>query len=90
MKKKKVNPRRKPATQMDVKKAKENAVDQAIILTKVLMLTALLDAELIAPENVKFAWDRTKTLAENVLKGYCTIQDMYNVLIDDYGVEDLR
>jgi hypothetical protein len=89
MKKKKVNPKRRPATQMDVKRAKMETTDKAIVLTKVIMLTALLDAELIKPEHVKFAWERTQAMAENVLKGYCTIQDMYNVLVNDYGIEDL-
>lgn len=89
MKKKKINPKRRPATQMDVKRAKMETTDKAIVLTKVLMLTALLDAELIKPEHVKFAWERTQAMAENVLQGYCTIQDMYNVLVNDYGIEDL-
>lgn len=89
-KKKKINPRRKPATQMDVKKAVKTTTDKAIVLAKVITFTALLDAELIKPEDVKFGWNRTKALAENVLKGYCTIQDMYNVLINEYGVEELN
>lgn len=89
MKKKKVNPKHRPATQMDVKRAVIKTTDKAIVLTKVLMLTALLDAELIKPEHVKFAWERTQAMADNVLKGYCTIQDMYNVLVQDYRIEDL-
>ena len=43
-KQKKVNPRKRPATQADVKKAKNKATEQAVIATKVINFTALLDA----------------------------------------------
>ena len=87
MPKKKVNPRRRPATQADVLKAKSEAVSKAIILTKALTFTALLDEGIIKPEDVKRGWDKTRYLADSVNQGYVTIQDMYDTLIADYGVD---
>lgn len=88
-KNKKVNPRRKPASQADVKKAKDTATDRAIMATKVLVFHALLDLEYIkTPEEVKAAWDKANYLAESVKKGYCSLQDMYNNLVEEYGVEE--
>lgn len=86
--KKKVNPRRRPASQADVEKAKSEAVCKAIVLAKALTFTAMLDLGFLkTPEEVKAAWDKTKYLADSVNKGYCSIQDMYNTLIDDYNVD---
>jgi hypothetical protein len=88
MAKKKVNPRRRPATQADVERAKSEAVCKAIVLAKVLTFTALLDLGFLkTPEEVRMAWDKTKYLADSNIKGYCSIQDMYNALIEDYGVD---
>lgn len=86
-KKKKVNPRKRPATQADVKKAKDKATEQAIIATKVINFTALLDEGIIKPEDVKRGWDKANYLAESVVKGYCSLQDMYDALIEEYGVD---
>ena len=89
MKKKKINPRRKPASQADVKRAKDTATDRAIIATKVLVFHALLDLEYIkTPEQVRTAWDKANYLAESVKKGYCSLQDMYNNLVEEYGVKE--
>ena len=86
-KNKKINPRRRPATQADVKKAKEEAVCKAIVLTKALTFTALLDEGIIKPEDVKRGWEKTKYLADSTKRGYISIQDMYDTLISDYGVD---
>lgn len=86
-KKKKVNPRRRPATEADVRRAKDEAICKAIVLAKVLTFTALLDLDIIKPEQVKPAWAKTNYLADSANKGYCSIQDMYNTLIEEYGID---
>ena len=85
--KKKINPRRKPASQADVQRAKNEAMCKAICLTKALTFTALLDEGIINPEDVKRGWDKTRYLADSVNQGYLSIQDMYDTLIADYGVD---
>lgn len=87
MGKKKVNPRRIPASQADVRKAKDKAVEKTLILAKALTFTALLDEGIIRPEDVKRGWDKTNYLADSTKRGFVTIQDMYNTLIEEYGVD---
>lgn len=50
---KKVNPRRRPASQADVERAKRTAVSQAINQTQAIVFLALLDKE---------GWDREQLL----------------------------
>ena len=89
MNKKKINPRRKPASQADVKRAKNKALESGILATKVLVFHALLDLGYIkTPDEVKAAWDKANYLADSVNKGYCSLQDMYNTLKDEYGVTE--
>ena len=85
--KKKVNPRRRPASMADVERAKSEAVCKAIVLTKALTFTALLDEGIIKPEDVKRGWDKTRYLADSTKKGYITVQDMYDTLVEEYGVD---
>lgn len=83
----KINPRRRPASQADVIKAKEEAVAKAIVLTKALTFTALLDEGIIKPEDVRRGWEKTKYLADSTKRGYVSLQDMYDTLVADYGVD---
>ena len=87
MPKPKINPRRRPATQADVLRAKEQAVCKAIMLTKALVFTALLDEGIIQPDDVKRGWAKANYLAESVKKGYCSLQDLYDTLVAEYGVD---
>ena len=85
--KKKINPRRRPASQADVKRAKDEAVTKSIVLTKALVFTALLDEGIIKPEDVKRGWDKANYLADSTKRGYISVQDMYDTLIAEYGVD---
>lgn len=85
--KQKINPRRRPASQADVKKAKDEAVAKAIVLTKALTFTALLDEGIIKAEDVKRGWDKANYLADSTKRGYITLQDMYDTLVAEYGVD---
>lgn len=88
-KSKKINPRRKPATQADVKRAKNNAINQSIILCKALVFQALLDEGVLEPENVKRGWERTQYLADSLNKKRCTLNDLYKSLAEEYGLEEV-
>ena len=65
-KKKKVNPRRIPASKADVNRAKDRVMHDSIILCKALVFQALLDEGVLEPENVKRGWERTQRLAESL------------------------
>lgn len=47
----------------------------------------MLDEGMIKPEDVKRGWEKANYLAESVVKGYCSLQDMYSTLIEEYGVD---
>ena len=86
-KKPKPNPRNKPATMMDVKKAKVQATEQAIIFTKIITFQGLLDEGVLKPEDVKRGWDRVVKLSESINEGYVKYEDMCNAMIDEYGID---
>ena len=83
--KKKVNPRRRPASQADVKRAKDKAVGDAIYLTKILVFTALLDKKGFTPDDLADVWKQVDKLADSVNEGRITIADMACVLREEYG-----
>lgn len=85
--KQKTNPRRRPASQADVRRAKGEATAKAVALTKTLVFTALLDEGIIKPDDVKRGWERANYLADSTKRGYVSLQDMYETLITDYGVD---
>lgn len=86
-KNKKINPKKKPATMMDVKRAKNQATEQAIIFTKIITFQGLLDEGVLKPEDVKRGWDRVVSLSECINKGLVKYEDMYNTMIDEYGLD---
>lgn len=85
--KKKVNPRRKPANQADVKRAKHGAIEDAIRMTKVLIFTALLDKKDFTRDDLVDTWKQVDKLADSVTEGRITIADMACVLKEEYGID---
>ena len=88
-KKKKVNPRRIPASKADVSRAKDRATHDSIILCKALVFQALLDEGVLAPENVKRGWERTQYLADSMTKKRCTLRDLYTALDEEYTLGEV-
>lgn len=84
--KKKINPRRRPATQADVKRAKYGAIEDAIRMTKVLIFTALLDKKGFTLDDLVDLWEQVDKLSDSVSEGRITIADMACVLKEEYGL----
>ncbi len=80
MKKKKVNPRRRPATLADVNKAKKAAMDIAINSAWAIMFTALRDKEGFGYIRLKRVWDEVNYISDSIGKGYVKIDDLVNEL----------
>ena len=85
MKKKRVNSRRKPATQADVEKAKRQAQTHAINMVWAVFFTALRDKERFGYTRLRRVWDEVNYLADSVSKGYVSIVDLEKEL-EDYGI----
>lgn len=79
-KKKKVNPRRRPATLADVNKAKKAAMDIAINSAWAIMFTALRDKEGFGYIRLKRVWDEVNYISDSIGKGYVNIDDLIEEL----------
>lgn len=79
-KKKKVNPRRIPATLADVNKAKKEAMDIAITFAWAILFTALRDKEGFGYVRLRRVWDEVNYISDSIDKGYIDIDDLVNEL----------
>lgn len=85
MKKKRVNPRRKPATQADVEKAKRQAQTHAINMVWAVFFTALRDKEGYGYTRLRRVWDEVNYISDSIDKGYVKLDDLVNELAK-YGI----
>lgn len=86
MSRKKINPRRKPATQADVEKAKADAVEQSVTYAWAIMFTALRDKFGWGGVRLRRLWDRVNSLSESVSEGYIKVDDLVRTLRDEAGI----
>lgn len=86
MSKKRVNPRRKPATMADVKRAKREAEEHGLDLAIAIILMALFDRGFLSPEQMRPAWDAINDKSDSIVKGYCKYEDLQKTLADEYGI----
>ena len=84
---KKINPRRRPASQADVIKAKNDAVNEAVKLAWTILLSVLWDKEHYTPEDMQRVWKEVDALSDSIVKGYCNISDLCTVLREEAGVD---
>ena len=82
----KTNPRRRPATQADVERAKKAAQGEAISLAMTIMFTALLDKEGFTQEDLQRLWREVNDLSDSIAQGYVSAADLRNVLRREYEV----
>ena len=83
--KKKVNPRRRPATQADVQRAKQKGQEEAIKLAWSILFTVLRDKEGYDLEGLQRVWGEVDDLSDSIAKGYCTVTDLRDVLKQEIG-----
>ena len=84
---KKVNPRRRPATQADVEKAKRKAVDDAVKLAWTILFSVLWDKEHYTQEDMQRVWKEVDNLSDSIAQGYCNVSDLREVLRKEAGVD---
>lgn len=87
MKKKRVNPNRRPASMADVKKAKQQAQDIAVELAWSIFFTVLADKEGYELEDLRRVWNEVNDLSDSIAKGYCTVRDLRSILREEMGVD---
>ena len=92
--KKKTNPRRIPASQADInkvrrelKQAKTEVTGDAVSLAISMFLTVLCDKFGYDAESLQAVWAEVNNLSDSVVKGYVNVEDLKQVLREEYGIE---
>ena len=83
---KKINPRRRPATQADVKRAKEQATGDGCRLAMAIFFTVLFDKGGADKETMQTIWSEVEGLSDSVVKGYVSVPDLVRVLNEEYDI----
>lgn len=85
-KSKRVNPRRRPATQADVAKAKRDAQTEAVCMAWAIIFTALRDKDGWGKTRLRRLWDEVEYLSESINAGYVDVRDLIKTLEDEAGI----
>lgn len=85
--KKKINPRKRPASMADVEKAKKDATGEAISLSIALFMTVMVDKYGFDADTLKSVWNDINKLSQEVSEGHVNLHDLKQVLIEEYGIE---
>lgn len=83
----KTNPRKKPCTEADVKRAKREATDEALRLALYIALYVMLDKFGFSEEQLARAAQHFNRTAQEISEGRIRWQDIMYVLKDEYNVE---
>ena len=83
---KKINPRKRPATQADVAKAKKQATDEAVSLAMTIFLTVLKDKNGFSNEELQDTWKNVENLSDSIKDGYVNVYDLRIVLREEYEI----
>lgn len=86
MGKKKVHPKRKPATQADIIKAKKDAQNKAIDTAWAIFFTVMVDKEGYGKKRLNRIWEEVCDLSDSIAKGYVSVNDLMKVLEDEKGI----
>ena len=82
----KTNPRRRPATQSDVERARDEAVRETVRFCMVVFFTVLLDKFAASKEDLQRVWDEVNDLSDSVKKKYVSLKDLKTVLVEEYDI----
>lgn len=85
-KKKKVNPKLRPATQADIRKAKREATSEAISYAWAIMFTVMRDKFGYGPVRLQRMWGEVNKLSEAISDGYVNVKDLMEVLDKEAGI----
>lgn len=82
-KSKKKNPRLRPATLADVRKAKRDACDLAIDHAFALFFTVMRDKEGWGNKRLQRLWNEVCDLSDSVSRGYVSVPDLLQTLAEE-------
>ena len=82
----KVNPRRRPATMVDVNRAVAQATNDALAASAAIFLTVLCDKENADAEIVQRVWQEMQELSQSIIDGYVSVSDLRDTLRKEYNI----
>lgn len=86
MAKKKVNPKRKPATQADIIKAKKDAQIKAINYTWAIFFSVMRDKEGYGRKRLRRLWREVSNLSDSIARGYVSVEDLMRTLDEEMDI----
>lgn len=85
--KKKINPRRRPATHADIERAKDRAAVDLTITLQAMVFTVLGDKMGFDNDRMWDVWKGVQDLAESINEGRVTAADLMRVLLEERGMD---
>ena len=86
-KKKKINPRRRPATHADIERAKDRAAVDLSLTLQAMVFTVLGDKMGFDNDDMWDVWKGVQDLAESINEGRVTAADLMRVLLEERGMD---
>lgn len=83
----KLNPRRKPASQADVKKAADKAKNEAVATACAIFMFVMREKFGWGEKRLTRLWNEVNSLAVQVSNGEVKVAEIEAVLRDEYGIE---
>lgn len=80
MSKRRVNPRRVPASQADILRLKREITQQILSSVWSILFTVLRDKEGYDLEGLRRIWSEVEDLSDSIAKGYCAVSDLNHIL----------
>ena len=82
----KVNPRRRPATMVDVNRAVSQATNDTLTASAAIFLTVLCDKENADAEIIQRVWQEMQELSQSIIDGYVSVSDLRDTLRKEYNI----
>ena len=90
MSNKRVNPRRRPATMADVKRAADRASDDASAQALGVFLWVLGDKHGLGAEEMQKLYAEIQYACDSISEGLITVPEILQVLKEEYGVHVVK
>ena len=81
----KINPRKRPASEADVIRAKNEAVKEAVHLASAIFLTVLAD-KFDGRDYIPEIWEEVNKLSDEIKEGRVSVADLVCVLKEEYDI----
>jgi hypothetical protein len=81
----KTNPKKRPATEADVRRAKAQAVNDAVRMTSAIFLTVLCD-KFGGADYIPDIWNAVNKLSEEIKEKRVSVPDLIRTLNEEYDI----